>query len=219
MRYSKLFKGIAITLIMFLIGNMSETIKYPDYLSRVKNSALSQAYGNPKPKTTMGNFTEKLCATTEKLKSDIKGSDLNKLKSDVKEAKDQLACLRKNIDNELSENDSVLQKLKAKDAEARQEKFKMEITGKLDSLQASFDKLESGSDGIKDLTAKVEAINKLLKTEQPQQSLGTLPHNVVNVNPPTPATGAGIAAAYLGNTSASAASALPAEPTLSLIHI
>lgn len=191
---------------------------------QTRKTSSTKNDGKSKSKTRLGSFADEFYTWYEKLKTDLDTGDLNKLKSDVKDAKKALKEIRKDINRELSENKKVLQKLNAKNAEKRHGKFQTELDSKLDGFETTFTKLDELSLALKDLKnddttqlkAKIEEIGKLLKPEQPQQPqqpLGALPHNIVNIQPPAPATGSGLTPAYLGSTTGTAIASLPRTPT------
>ncbi|HWQ89117.1 MAG TPA: transglutaminase domain-containing protein, partial [Desulfitobacteriaceae bacterium] len=195
--------------------------------SSTENSGKSQA------KTRLGSFSAELGIWVEKFQIDLDSGDLSQLKTDIKDAKLALKDIRAGISSELAENEKTLQKLNAPNAWDRHNKFKAELDSNLDSFTVLFDKLDEIAAVLKDLKdgstapedaaqntaqleilkTKIAEINNLLNPEQAAQPLGTLPHNNVSVNPPAPATGAAISAAYMGSSSDNTASALPITPT------
>jgi len=195
--------------------------------SRTENSGKSQA------KTRLGSFTAELGTWVVKFQTDLDSGNLSQLKTGIKDAKLALKDIRAGICSELAENEKTLQKLNTPNARDKHDKFKAELESKLDNFAALFNKLDVIAAVLKDLKGggatpedaaqnkaqleilktEIAEINNLLNPEQAAQPLGTLPHNNVSVTPPSPATGAAISAAYMGSSSDSTTSALPATPT------
>ena len=84
------------------------------------------------------------------------------------------------------------------------------MVGKLDELATLANEFK-GNDR-EALKNQLEEIERVLSPEQPQQPLGTLPHNIANITPPEPAIGSGTDALFSGNNRAQEESTLPQPP-------
>ena len=231
MSHKKYIKYTAIlVLLAFMItsGLPTQQLAYAKYLdeqaeriNKVQKASYKKTFDKPVTETSLGSFADELYNMYEKLNADLDAGDLSKLKADLKEIKKSLGEIRKDISRELTENEKVLQKLNAKNASKRHLKFKTELDSKLNSFEAIFSKLDEISSQLKDLKgkesadlkSKIQEVGALLKPEEAHQSLGTLPHNNISVNPPDPATGTGISAAYMGNTTETAGQEYPKTPS------
>lgn len=195
-----------------------------------QKEALAKSYEKPTTQTKLGSFADELYKWYETLKSDIDANDMTKFQADQKSAIEALKSLRSEIDTEFSNNEKILEKLNAKNAQQRQQEFKAQINSKMDSFEALFQSLgtttpkklkssalkssaNSTANTANDLKNKLQEIGKTLKPEQQEQPLGALPHNNVSVNPPSPATGSESSAAYISTTSGAITSDLPKTPT------
>lgn len=185
------------------------------------NKAPSIKYEKVKPRTKLGSLSTDMDDYYLKIKASFDKQDLIQLKADIKDAKKALAGYIQEVSNEFDASASVLNKLNAKNAIARHNKFKTEFNQKMSSFDVLFNELDEMSGKIKGIKAqdssslkdKLDELGRIIMPEQPQQPLAALPHNNVSVNPPAPATGAGTSAAYMAQTAGASISALPRTPT------
>ncbi|HEX9061899.1 MAG TPA: transglutaminase domain-containing protein, partial [Clostridia bacterium] len=177
--------------------------------------------GVRKPKTSLGSFADDLAASFAKMKASLEKSDITQFKKDLKETQGILKSAKKSVLDELDANEQALSKMKAKNASSRHQKLKGNINSKftqfdgviakIDSLSKSLRKSDNAD--IEKIKGQIAEIEKLVSPEQPQKSLGSeLPHDNVDVRPPSPPIGGGVSPAYLAKTSGTSASTLSKTP-------
>lgn len=225
---SKLSRLIAIVLLVAFIFNfilptqqfaLAKQAKQVE--STFKTTTFERKYEIPKTRTKLGCFTDEIYKLYEKLKADIEANDIDKVKSDIKNIKKVLKEIRKSIVTELDKNSKILDKLNATKAKQRHNRFKSELEKKLNNFEVLFDKLDELLNRVKEykgkdmelLRNKLQEIENILNPEQPQQPLGTLPHNNASLTPPKPAIGNEAAASgYSVAQQESLANVLPKTP-------
>jgi predicted Fe-Mo cluster-binding NifX family protein len=224
MKYGKPIKYIAIlVLVAFTVtfGLPTQQLTYAKSIENIKQTKANIKYDKPTAVTTLGNFMEVLLKYIDAMKISIEKQDLKSLKGQIKDTKKALVNIEKSIKNELDENNKTLDRLKATNAKQKHKKLKNELDSKFNNFAAIFDKLEELAELAKELKgkdsealkSKLQEIEKSLNPEQPQQPLGTLPHNNANVTPPELSIGSGITPAYSGaQQAASAGVVLPKTP-------
>ncbi|MFZ5988015.1 MAG: DNA/RNA non-specific endonuclease [Bacillota bacterium] len=223
MTFKKSIKYIAIlVLVAFTVtfGLPTQQLAYAKSIENIKQTKANIKYDSPTAATTLGNFVEVLLKYIDTMEISIEKQDLKVLKENIKDTKKALKDIEKSIQKELDGNSKTLDRLNAGNAKQKHNKLKNELDSKFNNFSSLFDKLEELADLAKELKGtdrealknKLQEIENVLNPEQPQQPLGTLPHNNANVTPPEPAIGAGVTPAYSGTQVASAEAVLPRTP-------
>lgn len=221
MKHKRILKYIAIFVLVTYIstfGVPTQQLALAKSLDNIRQAKADIKYDKPTVSTKLGGFTDMLLADVEKMKSSLEKSNLKNLKDQLAAAKSALKDTRQSIREELDKNSKNLEGLNAVNAKERNESFKAEMEAKLSNFEALFDETDRlASTAVVDngaLKNSVEKIQQALNPEQPQQALGTLPHNNADVKPPEPAIGGGISPSYASADQTTASEQeLPRTPT------
>jgi uncharacterized protein YeaC (DUF1315 family) len=175
-------------------------------VASVETQEASIPYEEPEISTKLGAFTDDLITHINSLNECLNNNDVSQFRSQFKITQKALKDICEDISKELSENEVVLDKLKASTAKSRHEAFKAQVETRLNSFMKLFEEVEKivsaeklDAASVELLKAKLGHIENQIASEQPVQPLGkSLPHSNASMKPEEPIIGNDSSFSYAG---------------------
>lgn len=227
--FTKAYRNIAmLVLIAFTISfvlpfnQISYAMQMDQYveesLPKVQQNALVSREVSDKK---VGSMAIELDEGFKQIKSSIENKDLEALRESITRTKDIFINAKAEVDKEFARNFEELEKIDAKVAQVRLQKFRSQLEINTQQFTKAIEELESllkQTDNIEDneidsISKKVDQISKQLSQEAPSAPIGkSLPHNNIQFTPKSPVLGSGISPSYERGDEKPEKNTLPKEP-------